>query len=636
MTRRQTSREAWSPARSAELYQVDQWGRGSFGVNGKGHLEVFPHGPECPGVDLYELLPSLRASGLSTPLLVRFPDLLAGRVADLVAAFGAASEEYGYRGRYRGVFPIKVNQQRHVVEELVGIGCEAGIGLEVGSKPELLAAIAVLSTEDALLICNGYKDRTYIETALLAAQLGRHPVLVIDRYPELERVLDVADELGVTPRLGIRARLSAKGAGKWVDSSGERSKFGLTPGEIVAALDLLRRRERLSCVDLLHFHIGSQITAIRAHKDALREATRLWVGLHEMGAAPTLLDVGGGLGVDYDGSQTDFHSSMNYSVQEYANDVVAAVLEACDEAALPHPDLVTEAGRAMVAQHSVLIFDVLGVSGQSVAPAPIALDPDDHRVLHDLREVHDTAESNVQEAWHDLQELREEVTSLFALGYLDLRDRARAEQLLRRAGETILAAIRELERVPEDLADVETHLADIYFGNFSMFQSLPDHWGFKQLFPVMPLHRLDEEPTRRGVVADLTCDSDGKIGKFIDQHDVREVLELHPWTGERYYLGVFLVGAYQEILGDMHNLFGDTDAVHVRVDPKGTPTLEHIVAGDTVREVLAYVQFDSTELVERIQKSLDTALRAGRIDHERAQHVLKRFRANLEETTYLS
>ena len=355
-----------------------------------------------------------------------------------------------------------------------------------------------------------------------------------------------------------------------------------------------------------------------------------------MGATPTLLDVGGGLGVDYDGSRTDFHSSMNYSVQEYANDVVGAVLEACDEAALPHPDLVTEAGRAMVAQHSVLIFDVLGVSGQSVSPAPVALSDEDHRVLHDLHEVGETAETNVQEAWHDLQELREEVISLFALGYLDLRARARAEHLLRRAGERVLSRIRQLERVPEDLADVETHLADIYFGNFSMFQSLPDHWGFKQLFPVMPLHRLDEEPTRRGVVADLTCDSDGKIGKFIDRRDVRDVLELHAWTGEPYYLGVFLVGAYQEILGDMHNLFGDTDAVHVRVDATGTPTLEHIVAGDTVREVLAYVQFDSTELVERIQKSLDTALRAGRIDHERAQHVLKRFRANLEETTYLS
>ena len=627
----------WTTAQSAELYQVNQWGEGAFGVNARGNVVVYPHGADGPAVDLFELLPSLRGSGLTTPLLVRFPDLLARRVGDLIDAFAAASREYGYRGRYRGVYPIKVNQQRHVVEELLGIGCDAGIGLEVGSKPELLAAMAVLNNQDALLICNGYKDRSYVEAALLAQQLGRNPIVVIDRFAELPLVLRIADEFGLDPRIGIRARLSAKGAGKWVDSTGERSKFGLTAGEIVDALELLERRGRLPCLDLLHFHIGSQITAIRAHKDALREATRLWVGLHEMGARPTLLDVGGGLGVDYDGSQTDFHSSMNYSVREYANDVVASVLEACEEAKLPHPDLVTEAGRAMVAQHSVLIFDVLGVSGQSAGPTEIALAADDHRVLHDLEEVHATLSThNAQEAWHDLQELREEATSLFALGYLDLRGRARAEHLARRASEKLLRVVRALSKVPEDLADIETSFADIYFGNFSMFQSLPDHWGFKQLFPVMPLHRLHEEPTRRGVVADLTCDSDGKIGKFIDQHDGRDALELHPWTGTPYYLGVFLVGAYQEILGDMHNLFGDTDAVHVRVDEAGTAALEHIVAGDTVREVLAYVQFDSTELVERIQKSLDAALRAGKIDHERAQRVLKRFRANLEETTYLA
>jgi arginine decarboxylase len=628
----------WSVERSVELYQVDRWGAGAVGANQRGHVVVYPHGPEGPALDLYELIPALRGSGLGTPLLLRFPDLLTRRVHDLVEAFHNAAREYGYRGRYRGVFPIKVNQQRHVVEELVGIGVEAGMGLEVGSKPELLAATAVLGTEGALLICNGYKDRSYIESALLAQQLGRNPILVIDRFEELPLALQIAQELGLAPHLGVRVRLAAKGAGKWADSSGERSKFGLTPAELVAALELLETHGRLACLELLHFHIGSQITAIRAHKDALREATRVWVGLHKMGATPTMLDVGGGLGVDYDGSQTDFHSSMNYSIQEYANDVVAAVLEACNDAGLPHPDLVTEAGRAMVAQHSVLIFDVLGVSQQTIAGAPEALvEEADHRVLYDLIEVRSRLnETNAQEAWHDLQELREEATSLFALGYLDLRGRAKAERLHRLACERLREVVRSLPQIPEDLQDVETALADIYFGNFSMFQSLPDHWGFKQLFPVMPLHRLDEEPTRRGVVADLTCDSDGKIGKFIDQQDVREVLELHAWTGERYYLGVFMVGAYQEILGDMHNLFGDTDAVHVRVDRDGTPSLEHIVAGDTVREVLAYVQFDSTELVERVQKALDGALRTGRIDHEQAARILKQYKSSLEDTTYLS
>jgi arginine decarboxylase len=462
--------------------------------------------------------------------------------------------------------------------------------------------------------------------------------LVIDRFEELPLTLQIAAEFGLAPHLGVRVRLSAKGAGKWAESSGERSKFGLSPAELVAALELLDQHERLPSLELLHFHIGSQITAIRAHKDALREATRVWVGLHEMGARPAMLDVGGGLGVDYDGSQTDFHSSMNYSVQEYANDVVASIVEACDEAGLPHPDLITEAGRAMVAQHSVLIFDVLGVSQQTIAGAPeTPLDESDHRVLYDLAELRsELDESNAQEAWHDLQELREEATSLFALGYLDLRGRAKAERLYRLGCERLREVVRALPEIPEDLQDVETSLADIYFGNFSMFQSLPDHWGFKQLFPVMPLHRLAEEPTRRGVVADLTCDSDGKIGKFIDQQDIRDVLERHPWRAGGYYLGVFMVGAYQEILGDMHNLFGDTDAVHVRVDKDGTPTLEHIVAGDTVREVLAYVQFDSTELVERVQKALDAALRAGRIDHEQASRILKHYKSCLEETTYLS
>jgi len=627
----------WSIKDSLELYQVPNWGGDYFGINERGHVVVHPHGADGPAVDLYELIPDLRARGLQTPLLVRFSDLLAGRVEELVKAFGNAASEYGYRGSYRGVYPIKVNQQRHVVEQIVSFGARHGIGLEVGSKPELLAALAVLETSGALLICNGYKDRTYIETAFLAQQLGRYPVLVIDRFDELPLALAIARELEIRPHLGIRARLSIRGAGRWADSTGTRSKFGLSATELVEAVELLRREEFLPCLELLHFHIGSQITAIRAHKDALREATRIFVGLHEMGAKPHLLDVGGGLGVDYDGSRTNFHSSMNYSVQEYANDVVAAVLEACDEAQIPHPDLITEAGRALAAHHSVLVFEVLGVSKSRSEGSPAALEPEDHRILHDLLEVWQILSGkNAQESWHDLQQLREEASSLFSLGYLDLRSFARAEQLYRLGCEKLLHIVRELANIPEDLADLEVTLADIYFGNFSVFQSLPDHWGFKQLFPVMPLHRLGERPTRRGGFADLTCDSDGRIGQFIDQHDVRDVLELHPWNGEPYYVGVFLVGAYQEILGDLHNLFGDTDAVHIRLDESGHVVTEHIVPGNTVREVLSYVQYDSTELVERLQKSLDLALRRGTVRHNHAARILKHFKASLEETTYLS
>ncbi len=628
---------AWNIKDSLELYQVSNWGGEYFGINKSGHVVVRPHGRGGHSVDLYDLIPDLRARGLDTPLLVRFSDILANRVETLVEAFHKAATDYGYRGAYRGVYPIKVNQQRHVVEEIISFGASHGIGLEVGSKPELLAALAVLETPGALLVCNGYKDRAYVETAYVAQLLGRYPVLVVDRFEELPLAIAVARELEIQPHLGIRARLSAKGAGKWAESTGARSKFGLSPSELVDAVELLRRENLLKSLELLHFHIGSQITTIRAHKDALREATRIFVGLHEMGAKPHLLDVGGGLGVDYDGSQTNFHSSMNYSIQEYANDVVAAVLEACDEAELPHPDLITEAGRAMTAHHSVLVFEVLGVNENRSEGRPAPIAKEDHRVLHDLLEVWQIlSRKNAQESWHDLQQLREESSSLFTLGYLDLRGLAQAEVLYRLGCEKLLRIVRELAQIPEDLEALEVTLADTYFGNFSVFQSLPDHWGFKQLFPVMPLHRLDQEPTRRGVFADVTCDSDGKIGQFIDQHDVRDVLELHPWTGEPYYIGIFLVGAYQEILGDMHNLFGDTDAVHIRVAEDGGVSIEHVVPGDTVREVLAYVQYDSTELVGRLQKSLDQALRRGTVRHDQAARILKHFKAGLEETTYLS
>jgi arginine decarboxylase len=627
----------WTVRDSLELYHVPAWGEPFFSINEAGHVSVKPHGNGGEEIDLLALVNDLEQRGLRTPLLIRFSDILAAQVRGLSAAFQSAISEYGYGGRHRGVYPIKVNQQRHVVEEIVTYGAPHHVGLEAGSKPELLIALAILDTPDALIVCNGYKDRAYVETALLAQRLGRTPVIVIDRFAEIELVIKTSRELGIRPHIGVRARLSARGAGKWVESTGDRSKFGLTALEIVDAVERLRSEDMLDCLELVHFHIGSQITAIRAHKDALSEASRVFVGLHALGARPRLLDVGGGLAVDYDGSRTNFHSSKNYSTQEYANDVVAFVQRACDEAGVPHPDIVTEAGRAMVAHHSVLVFDVLGVSEVPSSPDPVAVQEDDPKVLHDLADVgRSISKKNLLEAYHDAVQLKEEAATLFSLGFLDLHARARVERLFWSCCARILRVVRDLPSVPEDLEALEKELADTYFANLSVFQSAPDHWAVKQLFPIMPIHRLREKPTRRGVIADLTCDSDGKIDQFIDPHDVKDVLELHPWTGDRYYLAMFLVGAYQEILGDLHNLFGDTDAVHVTLSPEGGYVVEHVVEGDAVEEVLTYVQYDKQALVEKVRRTIEDPLRKGQITSEESARLRKRYEQGLEGYTYLT
>jgi arginine decarboxylase len=625
----------WTIRDSRELYQVKSWGHGFFDINPDGRVQVQPKGSRGPHIDLLDLVHDLKRRGLRTPLLIRFSDILASRIQGISRAFAHATNEYDYKGRYRPVYPIKVNQQRHVVEEIVDFGAASKVGLEAGSKPELLIALALLDTPGALIVCNGYKDRAYVETALLAQRLGRTPIIVVDRFHEIDLIVKTASELGIRPHLGVRARLTTRGAGKWMESTGDRSKFGLTAVEIVEAVDRLRSEDMLDCLELLHFHIGSQITAIRAHKDALREASRIFVGLHELGARPGLLDVGGGLGVDYDGSQTNFHSSMNYTLQEYANDVVAAIQEACDDRDVPHPDLVTEAGRATVAHHSVLIFDVLGVNEMRSGRAPQPVQESDGKVVHDLWEVwSQISRKNVQEAWHDALQIKEEAATLFSLGYLDLHARARVERLFWACSEKILRIVNELEHVPEDLEDLEKGLSDTYYGNLSVFQSVPDHWAVKQLFPVMPIHRLEEKPTRRGMFADLTCDSDGKIDRFIDQRDVKDVLELHAWNGEPYYIGCFLVGAYQEILGDLHNLFGDTDAVHVRLDDEGRSQVEHVVEGDEVADVLAYVQYDRRGLMEKVRRTIEDALRKGQISLEDSKRLRMRYRQGLEDYTY--
>lgn len=627
----------WTSRQSADLYQVNAWGSGFFSVAEDGNLQVHPRLDQGAAIDLPTLVGELGRRGLRHPMLIRFSDILRTRIESLAQCFATAIDEQEYSGRWRGVYPVKVNQQAHVVEEIVEFGAPYCVGLEAGSKPELLIALALLDTPNALLICNGFKDRAYIETALLAQRLGRTPMIVVDRYSEIELIIKCAAALGIRPHIGLRARLSTVGAGRWIESSGNHSKFGLSADELVRAVDRLRAEGMLDCVELLHFHIGSQITRIRAHKDALREAMRIYVSLHRMGASALhILDVGGGLGVDYLGAGTEEASSMNYSEQEYANDVVFAAQEACAEAKIPAPDIVTESGRAMVAHHSALIFDVIGVNRDPIPGPTEQCEESDHAVLHGLSETLESiAPDNLSESYHDLCHRRDEVGSLFSLGYLDLHGRAKAERLFHSGCMRIGHFLGQMGEATEDFEDLQRLLTETYFGNFSIFQSAPDAWAVKQVFPVMPIHRLDEEPTRRGVIVDLTCDSDGRLDRFIGEDEEQPTLQLHPWNGAPYFLAVFLVGAYQEILGDLHNLFGDTDAVHVRLDAERGYRVEHIVEGDAVSEVLSYVQYDRRALSERVRRTVEQACQDGRISLEDSALLRRRYDEGLAGYTYL-
>jgi arginine decarboxylase len=631
-----TELRAWTVKDSIELYNVNGWGGEFFTINEAGHVEVRPAGPGSAPIDLKELVDDLRSRGLNLPLLIRFSDILRTRVHQLCGAFQQAIVENEYRGAYRGVYPIKVNQQRHVVEELVEYGRPFNLGIEAGSKPELLVALALQDNPDALILCNGYKDRAFVETALLAKKLGRQVVIIMDRMGELETILAAARDLDIRPVIGVRARLATKGAGKWVESTGDRSKFGLTTAEIVAAVERLRADGMLDCLQLLHFHIGSQITAIRAIKDALREASRIFVELHALGANMRFLDCGGGLGVDYDGSQTNFHSSVNYTLQEYAADVVSQIADACNATGVPHPDIVTESGRALTAHHSVLVFNVLGTNEILMGQIPEKLARGEHTIIRQLFETYKgVSRKNFQESYHDALQLKEESIGAFNLGVLDLRARARVEELFWATCEKILKIVREVPYVPDELESLEKHLSDTYYCNFSLFQSLPDHWAVRQLFPTMPVQRLNEAPVRRAVLADLTCDSDGKMDRFIDLKDVRDYLPLHKVNGEQYYIASFLVGAYQEILGDLHNLFGDTDAVHVRLDGEEY-RVEHVVEGDSVTEVLSYVQYSKDDLMSRVRRAVEAALREKRISMAESGRFMRRYEEALDGYTYLT
>ncbi len=631
---------SWTHSESESLYNVPNWGRGYFRVNSAGHVEVTPDRNGAPGgvIDLYELIGQIRRRGIATPVLLRFDGILRGRVRDLSLAFDAARDEYGYDAPYRAMYPIKVNQQRHVVEALLDEGRRHGMGIEVGSKPELLAAIAVHAGQDSLLVCNGYKDDDYVETAMLASKLGMVPVLVIEKFSELGTILTVADRLDIEPVVGLRTKLGGRGSGRWSESGGDRSKFGLTTSQIVDVVDTLKRAGKLDWLKLLHYHLGSQVTDIRAIKTALREATRTLVELRNLGAPIEFFDVGGGLGIDYNGSSTNFESSMNYTLQEYARDVVYQVAEACKEGEIPQPTILTESGRALTAHHAVLVTEVLGVTSYGSSDPPEPPGDDEHEAIQTAFAVSgEVTEENFQESYHDALQMRDEAMTLYSVGQLTLEQRARIEEFFWVTCRKILRVIEDRTYVPDELANLQRDMADTYFVNFSVFQSLPDAWAIQQLFPVLPLHRLDEKPVRRAVLADITCDSDGKIDRFIDLRDVKRTLELHPLhAGEPYYMGFFLVGAYQEILGDMHNLFGDPNIVHVDVDADGQPRLTHVVRGDRTQEMLSYVEYFEDDLLTRLRRHIERSLSEGRMSFEESALMQRRYEAGLASYTYLA
>jgi arginine decarboxylase len=628
--------DKWKTQDALDTYGIRLWGKGYFGINAAGHVTVHPNKREDQAIDLKELVDQLQARGIQLPILLRFTDILRHRVGEIQDAFRSAIQEFEYKGDYCCVYPIKVNQQRHVVEEILDFGKPFRFGLEAGSKPELLAVLALANGGETPIICNGFKDDEFIQMAMLARKIGKDIIPVVEKFTELETIVRYAEETKVRPVIGVRVKLATRGAGRWKYSAGFRSKFGLTLTEVLEAYEYLKQRGMEDCLQLIHFHLGSQITNIRSIKNALTEAGRVYTELARVGAGVRYIDVGGGLGIDYDGSQTDFESSVNYTLQEYANDVVFRIKSVCDEAGIPHPTIVSESGRAVVAYHSLLVFDVLGVSNFDRYQAPSELPSDAPQPITDLFGIYrDLNKKNFLESYHDAVQAVDETLNLFNLGFLTIELRALSERLFWAVAGKLLKIVKEVEYVPEELNGLQSMLSDTYFCNFSIFQSMPDSWAVNQLFPIMPIHRLHEEPTRRAVLGDITCDSDGKIDQFIDLRDVRNTLELHPFNGQPYYLGAFLLGAYQEILGDLHNLFGDTNAVHISLDDDGAINLDTVIKGDTVREVLQYVQYSADELITLMRKDVERAVRAGKVSLEESRQLLRFYESGLEGYTYL-
>ncbi len=628
----------WTVVDAIETYGVPYWGKGYFGVNDRGHVTAHPYKDPDRAIDLKELIDQLQNRGIQLPILLRFNDILRHRIGEIADACQKSIAEFGYQGGYTCVYPIKVNQQRHVVEEVLACGKQYGFGLEAGSKPELLAVLAVTNGGDNTpIVCNGFKDDEFIKMVVLARKLGKNIIPVVEKFSELELIVKYMEQLDVRQPIGVRVKLASRGAGRWRSSAGYRSKFGLTLTEVIDAFHYLKAKGLEDCLQMTHFHMGSQITNIRKVKDALNEAARIFAELHRMGAGLKYIDVGGGLGVDYDGSQTDFESSINYTLQEYANDVVFRIKSVCDEMGVPHPIIISESGRAMVAYHSVLVFDVLGTHNFDRCEAPAELPENAPEPIRDLyANYKDLNKKNHLEYYHDAVEQMEKTLALFNLGHLSIELRALAERLYWAFGRKLQRLVKELDHVPEELQNLDTMMSDTYFCNFSVFQSMPDSWAIDQLFPIMPIHRLTEVPSRRAILGDITCDSDGKVDQFIDLRDVRSTLELHPLQeGQPYYLGAFLLGAYQEILGDLHNLFGDTNAVHVTLEDDGTPNVDTVIKGDTVTEVLHYVQFSAEKLTDRIRKDVERAVRAGKLSVSESREFLGFYENGLAGYTYL-
>ncbi len=635
---------AWTIDDAIDLYDIQAWGKGYFGINNAGHVVVRPTRDPKAEIDLIEVMEGLKERDIHSPVLLRFSGILQTRLQDIAAAFRTAMSENDYRGEHRAVYPIKVNQQRLVIEEVYRFGGPFEFGLEVGSKPELLAALGM--TPDAngrLIVCNGFKDDKYIEAVVLAAKLGRNIIPVVESFHELLLIAKYAQKYEVRPKIGVRVKLASQGVGRWKSSAGARSKFGLFVSEILRMVDFLKERQMLDCLQLLHCHIGSQIYDIRHVKTAVNELAHVYVELVKLGANLQYMDVGGGLGVDYDGSQTNFESSMNYTLVEYASDVVYRIKTVCDDHDVAHPTVVTECGRAMVAFHSILVFNVLGSSGLDRFTIPQSIeeggsaDEEIPQPIYDLLEAYQSVgPRRLVEAYHDAIQARDEAMNLFNLGYMNLRLRGMAERLFWGVCAKVRDVCRGLETVPEEFEDLEVILSDTYFCNFSLFQSLPDSWAVDQIFPVMPLQRLNERPTRHGVLADITCDSDGKIDRFVDRRDIRKTLELHEVApGEEYLLGAFLVGAYQETLGDLHNLFGDTHVVHISMDEGGDWSIDELIEGDKVRDVLGYVQFDVEKLEQNLRRDCEQAVKGRRLTVRESQLLLRFYKDGLKSYTYL-
>ena len=626
----------WRVEDSAELYNIKGWGMKYFSINDRGHVTVTPREGYAT-VDLKEVMDELRVRDVSAPVLLRFPDILDNRIEKISRCFKQASEEYDYKGQNFIIYPIKVNQMRPVVEEIVSHGKKFNIGLEAGSKPELHAVLATNIDENSLIICNGYKDENFIELALLAQKMGRKIYIVAEKLNEIRMIATIAKRLNVRPNIGIRIKISSSGSGKWEESGGDQSKFGLNSSELLEALDLLNRRELMDCLKLIHFHIGSQVTKIRHIKNALREAMQFYVQLSHMGCDIDFVDIGGGLGVDYDGTRSSTSgSSMNYTIQEYANDSVSALVDACVKNGIKQPNIVTESGRSLSAHHSVLVFEVLETTQLPVWKDSQELPEDAHELVRELYNIWDKIDQQrVFEDWHDALQIREEALDLFSLGMLDLTTRAQIEKLFWSVARDVSDIASSMKHPPEELRRVKKMIPDKYFCNFSLFQSLTDAWAIDQVFPIIPLSRLDEKPNRTCTIQDMTCDSDGKLSHFITSGGISSSLPVHSLkSGEPYYIGVFLVGAYQEILGDMHNLFGDTNAVHISVY-KDRYEIDRVIDGETVEEGLDYVQYNSKKLVRNVEAWVTASMKAGRITPEEGRAFISNYRSGLYGYTYL-